>query len=200
MVYVLVHGNHCFEKFWTFRWFFSLLFQIYRVHVVDSAHHLLNYQMKNSAILFPIGCFIIIQYLFYIKCIWIAKYYLSSPPCWRHIGEKDEKEPPQASPPHQIPLYPLLYCSEVWWRNYLRLNPLNLGPSNFWFLCVPLLQLSAFHPNNCLQQTPRTIYYSTFLEWSVLCFFLFSVLKQNGSCVTFSFGVLTTYYYCKYLF
>lgn len=177
MVYVLVHGNHCFEKFWTFRWFFSLLFQIYRVHVVDSAHHLLNIKWKIRPFCFRLSN---------IECIWIAKYYLSSPPCWRHIGEKDEKEPPKPLPPHQIPLYPLLYCSEVWWRNYLRLNPLNLGPSNFWFLCVPLLQLPAFHPNNCLQQTPRTIYYDTFLEWSVLCFFfLFSVLKQNGSCVTF---------------
>lgn len=95
--------------------------------------------------------------------------------CRRHhaddiLAKKMKKNPPSPSP-HQIPLYPLLYCSEVWWRNYLRLNPLNLGPSNFWFLCVPLLQLPAFHPNNCLQQTPRTIYYDTFLEWSVLCFF-----------------------------
>lgn len=137
-------------------------------------------------------------------CSILSAFGLPSIICRRHhaddiLAKKMKKNPPSLSP-HQIPLYPLLYCSEVWWRNYLRLNPLNLGPSNFWFLCVPLLQLSAFHPNNCLQQTPRTIYYDTFLEWSVLCFFLFSVLKQNGSCVTFSFGVLTTYYYCKYLF
>lgn len=110
--------------------------------------------------------------------------------CRRHhaddiLAKKMKKNPPSPPFPIKIPLYLLMYCSEVWWRNYVWI-PLHLGPSNFWFLCVPLLQLPAFHPNNCLQQMPRTIYYDTFLEWSVLCFFfLFSVLKQNGSCVTF---------------
>lgn len=181
MVYVLVHGNHC----WTFRWFFSLLFQIYRVHVVDSAHHLLNIKWEIRPF-----CFRSDVSLLSNICSILSAFGLPSIICRRHhaddiLAKKMKKNPPSPSL-HQIPLYPLLYCSEVWWRNYLRLNPLNLGPSNFWFLCVPLLQLPAFHPNNCLQQTPRTIYYDTFLEWSVLCFFfLFSVLKQNGSCVTF---------------
>jgi len=47
---------------------------------------------------------------------------------------------------------------------YVSTNVLQ-GPTINFVVCVPfLLQLPASHPNNCLQQTPRTIYYDTFLE------------------------------------
>lgn len=140
MVYVLVHGNHCFEKFWTFRWFFSLLFQIYRVHVVDSAHHLLNIKWKIRPFCFRLSN---------IECIWIAKYYLSSPPCWRHIGEKDEKEPPQAPPTIRYRCIP--FCTAVKFGDvttYVWI-PLILVP--------PIFDFCVYHYCSFLPFTPTIV-------------------------------------------
>ena len=44
--------NYCLKQIgnvvWTFRWFFFFPFQVYRVTVVDSAHHLLDQVLKNA--------------------------------------------------------------------------------------------------------------------------------------------------------
>jgi len=56
MIYVQVHCKKkklLLEKQignvdWTFRWFFFFPFQVYRVTVVDSAHHLLDQVFKNA--------------------------------------------------------------------------------------------------------------------------------------------------------
>jgi hypothetical protein len=57
MIYVQVHWkkkkeNYCLKQIgnvvWTFRWFFFFPFQVYRVTVVDSAHHLLDQVLKNA--------------------------------------------------------------------------------------------------------------------------------------------------------
>lgn len=56
MIYVQVHWkkkeNYCLKQIgnvvWTFRWFFFFPFQVYRVTVVDSAHHLLDQVFKNA--------------------------------------------------------------------------------------------------------------------------------------------------------
>jgi len=146
MVYVLVHGNYCFEKFWTFRWFFSLLFQIYRVHVVDSAHHLLNIKWKIRPF-----CFRSDDSLLSNICSILSAFGLPSIICRRHhaddiLAKKMKKNPP--SPPHQIPLYPLLYCSEVWWRNYVWI-PLILVP--------PIFDFCVYHYCSFLPFTPTIV-------------------------------------------
>jgi len=161
----------------TRRWFrpppSRLIFNTYTIHTrkIRYIHirNLIKFVSKKVTLLFNIYH---ILRAFELPSISCHRYYM----CRWHIGER-KKHPYHhqvtESPPHS------LHCSVIWWRTIE--SPYILVPPFFLFLCVCTIYCS-FLPIKSPQQlfatnTVRTIYYDTFIEWSVL-YVIFSVLKQ----------------------
>lgn len=151
MIYVQVHWkkkeNYCLKQIgnvvWTFRWFFFFPFQVYRVTVVDSAHHLLDQVFKNAYTVHKMKFRYVIVWnsikfvskkkrlLYYsISKHILRAFELPSISCHRYYdklaNKKQNKKPYHQKVTENYPPYSL-HCSVM---TYDRI-PLHLGPSIF---------------------------------------------------------------------